>query len=100
MIHTITSTLPLVHGGRTKSLLYRLKFLEENLNEKSTIHVTNYNPHYLYVYEEFKQREIITEKLVIKNLYEWLSGNKLLEKIPTKTIFSKKVKTTSVKIPG
>ncbi|WP_237714361.1 hypothetical protein [Mammaliicoccus lentus] len=57
MLHTITSTLPPIHGGRTKSLLYRIKFLEEKLNESTIIHTTNYNPDYLNVYENFKKKK-------------------------------------------
>ncbi|MEK0174986.1 glycosyltransferase [Tetragenococcus halophilus] len=99
MLHTITSTLPQIHGGRTKSLLYRIKFLEENLNQRTTIHTTNYNPDYMNVYENFKERGIINDSLIIKNIYEWLSGNKLFEK-NTKSFLKKKVKETSVAIPG
>ncbi|MDT3995707.1 poly(glycerol-phosphate) alpha-glucosyltransferase, partial [Mammaliicoccus fleurettii] len=86
MLHTITSTLPKIHGGRTKSLLYRIKFLEDNLNQKSIIHTTNYDPDYLNVYDDFKERNIISDSLEIKNIYEWLSNNKLLEKYSKPTI--------------
>lgn len=100
MLHTITSTLPPVHGGRTKSLLNRVKFLEEKLNEQSIIHTTNYNPDYLNIYEDFKKRNIISNNLVIRNLYEWLSGNNLLEKHNKTSIFSKSPKQTSIEIHG
>ena len=65
MLHTITSILPKVHGGRTKSLLYRIKFLEENLNQKSIIHTTNYDPDYMNIYDDFKERAIINDSLII-----------------------------------
>ncbi|WP_239775876.1 glycosyltransferase [Mammaliicoccus sp. K-M42] len=98
MLHTITSTLPKIHGGRTKSLLYRIKFLEDNLNQKSIIHTTNYDPDYLNVYDDFKERNIISDSLEIKNIYEWLSNNKLLEKYSKPTIFNKKNKETEFAI--
>ncbi|MGW7862067.1 hypothetical protein [Staphylococcus xylosus] len=52
MIYTVTSTLPPVHGGRTKSLLGRTKFLDEELGVPSTILTTNYNP-IKYFYASF-----------------------------------------------
>ena len=100
MLHTITSTLPPIHGGRTKSLLYRIKFLEEKLNESTIIHTTNYNPDYLNVYENFKKRNIISNNLIIRNLYEWLSGNNLLERYNKTSLFSKSPKQTSIEISG
>ncbi|MEB6197404.1 glycosyltransferase [Mammaliicoccus sciuri] len=98
MLHTITSILPKVHGGRTKSLLYRIKFLEENLNQKSIIHTTNYDPDYMNIYDDFKERAIINDSLIIKNIYEWLSNNNLLEKYSKPTIFNKRTKETKVTI--
>ncbi|WP_413481874.1 glycosyltransferase [Mammaliicoccus vitulinus] len=99
MIHTITSTLPKIHGGRTKSLLYRIKFLEEKLNQKSVIHTTNYDPNYISVYEDFKEKGIINNSLIINNIYEWLSGDKILEKYSKPNVFTKKYKETEYKIP-
>ncbi|MEB8067254.1 MULTISPECIES: glycosyltransferase [Mammaliicoccus] len=98
MLYTITSILPKIHGGRTKSLLYRIKFLEEHLNQKSVIHTTNYNPDYFNVYDDFKKRNIISDSLEIKNIYEWLSNDKLLEKYSSPTIFTKKKKETEYTI--
>ena len=54
MLYTITSTLPPTHGGRTKSLLHRVKFLETQLGETSTILTTNYNANYKNVYRIFR----------------------------------------------
>ncbi|WP_323702630.1 glycosyltransferase [Mammaliicoccus sp. Dog046] len=99
MIYTVTSTLPAIHGGRTKSLLARIKFLEEHLNEQSTIITTNYNPHYLYVYDELKERGLISDNVVIENIYDWLSGNQLLEEPKVSTWFKKDVKTTKINMP-
>lgn len=98
MLHTITSILPKVHGGRTKSLLYRIKFLEENLNQKSIIHTTNYDPDYMNIYQDFKERGIINDSLIIKNIYEWLSNNNLLEVYSKPTMLNKKTKETKVNI--
>lgn len=53
MINTITSTLPPVHGGRTKALLKRIKFLDEEMNIVNKIYTTNYNANYKEVYDEF-----------------------------------------------
>ena len=57
MLYTITSTLPPTHGGRTKSLLHRVKFLETQLGEISTILTTNYNANYK-MYIEFLEIKI------------------------------------------
>ncbi len=100
MLHTITSILPKVHGGRTKSLLYRIKFLEENLNQKSMIHTTNYDPDYINIYEDFKERGLINDSLKIQNIYEWLSNNNLLEKNSKPTIFNKRTNETKIKVPN
>ncbi|ARJ12181.1 glycosyltransferase [Staphylococcus lugdunensis] len=100
MLYTVTSTLPPVHGGRTKSLLKRIKFLEEKLNKSSTILTTNYNPNYKKVYDKFKQQGIITENLKIDNIYDWLADYKLLEKPKTKSLLHRGPKETAVKIPG
>ncbi|HDT9068212.1 TPA: hypothetical protein REF57_001013 [Staphylococcus pseudintermedius] len=51
MLYTITSTLPEVHGGRTKSLLKRIQFMENHFQESHTILTTNYNPNYPRVME-------------------------------------------------
>ena len=88
MIYTITSTLPPVHGGRTKALLKRIKFLDEEMNIVNKIYTTNYNANYNEVYEKFLQDDVVTKNTEFENLYDWLSGFKLLS-IPM-TKFKKK----------
>lgn len=73
MLFTITSTLPEVHGGRTKSLLSRIKFLENKLDYKHTILTTNYNPNYPKIEERFIDRGIMNETCKHINIYEWIS---------------------------
>ncbi|GGI40677.1 glycosyl transferase family 1 [Mammaliicoccus stepanovicii] len=90
MICTITTTLPEIHGGRTKSLLNRIKFLEESLGEENAIFTTNYNPNYLSVYDSFEKRHIISENLKIYNMYEWLSNHNLFEKTRKKRHYLKR----------
>ncbi|MDU6447328.1 MAG: glycosyl transferase family 1, partial [Staphylococcus epidermidis] len=51
MIYTVTSTLPLVHGGRTKSLLTRIRFLDKEMGIHNKILTTNYNANYNEVYQ-------------------------------------------------
>lgn len=81
MLYTITSTLPPTHGGRTKSLLHRVKFLETQLGEISTILTTNYNANYKNVYRIFRNKELITENTKLDNLYDWLANYNLLEEL-------------------
>ncbi|MFW3612295.1 glycosyltransferase [Staphylococcus caprae] len=88
MIYTVTSTLPPVHGGRTKALLKRIKFLDEEMNIYNKVLTTNYNANYNEVYEKFSNNQIITKNTQFENIYDWLSGFKLLS-IP-KTKFKKK----------
>ena len=73
MIYTITSTLPKVHGGRTKSLLKRIDFIQDKLKIKQTILTTNYDPNYRNVYQSFEERKILKSSIPIINIYEWLS---------------------------
>lgn len=84
MIYTITSTLPPVHGGRTKALLSRIKLIDSELGIKSKILTTNYNANYPSVYEKFINEGKVTEHTEFENLYDWLSGFKLLETPKTK----------------
>ena len=90
MIYTVTSTLPPVHGGRTKSLLGRIKFLDEELGVPSTILTTNYNPNYNDVYESFLKEEKVTENIKYENIYDWLANYKLLTSPRSKIL--KKIK--------
>ncbi|RIN06090.1 glycosyltransferase [Staphylococcus xylosus] len=90
MIYTVTSTLPPVHGGRTKSLLGRTKFLDEELGLPSTILTTNYNPNYNDVYESFFKEEKVTENIKYENIYDWLANYELLTSPRSKIL--KKIK--------
>ncbi|MBT2814369.1 glycosyltransferase [Staphylococcus coagulans] len=73
MIYTITSTLPEYHGGRTKSLLRRVQFMEEHIKKKQVILTTNYNPNYPLVLERFRRRGILSSETKVLNIYEWLT---------------------------
>lgn len=88
MIYTVTSTLPPVHGGRTKSLLKRVKLLDNEMNIHNKILTTNYNVNYQKVYKKFLNTQTITENTKLENIYDWLSDFRLLS-IP-KTKFRKK----------
>lgn len=100
MLYTITSTLPPTHGGRTKSLLHRVKFLETQLGEISTILTTNYNANYKNVYRIFRNKELITENTKLDNLYDWLANYNLLEQPVEPKLFRKLPIQTKVKIRG
>lgn len=80
MIYTVTSTLPILHGGRTKSLLNRIELLRSKLGIKQTILTTNYNSNYPKVYEDFIKRNILHPSTKIINIYDWLSGYNLYKK--------------------
>ncbi len=77
MIYTVASTLPEQHGGRTKSLLSRIKLLQTELGIESTILTTNYNIDYPDIYKNFKSIGTLHENTKIENIYEWLSDYKL-----------------------
>lgn len=78
MIYTVTSTLPPLHGGRTKSLLTRSKFLDQTLNISTTILTTNYNANYNDVYRKFLAEGKVTKNIRYENIYDWLADYKLL----------------------
>ncbi|EHJ09171.1 glycosyltransferase [Staphylococcus simiae] len=80
MIYTITSTLPRTHGGRTKSLLDRIKFLDESLGIENIVLTTNYNINYPDVYQKFLNEGKITQNTKFENIYEWLSNYKIFQK--------------------
>ena len=88
MINTVTSILPPVHGGRTKALLSRIRLLDQHLGIQNKIYTTNYNANYLEVYHQFREEGTVTPSTTFENMYDWLSGFKLLN-IPT-TKFRKK----------
>lgn len=89
MINTVTSILPPVHGGRTKALLSRIRLLDQHLGIQNKIYTTNYNANYLEVYHQFREEGTVTPSTTFENMYDWLSGFKLLN-IPT-TKFRKKI---------
>ncbi len=62
MIYTVTSTLPLVHGGRTKSLLTRIRFLDKEMGIHNKILTTNYNANYNEVYQKVRRESTHNEK--------------------------------------
>lgn len=100
MIYTVTSTLPLNHGGRTKSILSRVKFLDEELNIPTKILTTNYNANYKDNYELFLNQEKITKNIQFENIYDWLSNFKLLTHHQTK-FFNKAIyHKTPIEIEG
>ncbi|PTK58590.1 glycosyl transferase family 1 [Staphylococcus nepalensis] len=94
MIYTVTSTLPPVHGGRTKALLSRIKLMDTELGITSKIFTTNYNANYLSVYEKFINEGKVTKSTEFENLYDWLSGFNLLT-IPKKN-FKKNLKNQTM----
>ena len=100
MLYTITSTLPPTHGGRTKSLLHRIQFLETQLGQTSTILTTNYNANYKNVYRIFRNKKLITDNTVIENIYDWLANYKLLEEPVEPKLFRKLPIQTKVNIRG
>lgn len=59
MMYTVASTLPPDHGGRTKSLLKRIDFLNDEFDFDQTILTTNYNPNYTTVYKDFYNKGIL-----------------------------------------
>ena len=78
MLYTITSTLPPVHGGRTKALLNRIQLMHNDLNEINTILTTNYNPNYYEVIKSFVENNKLNAQIRVENIYDWLSDFKLL----------------------
>lgn len=100
MLYTITSTLPPTHGGRTKALLNRIKFLEENLQQQSTILTTNYNANYKNIYRIFREKGLITNSTKLENIYDWLANHRLLEEPVEPKLFGNLPIKTKVKVSG
>ena len=46
MLYTVTTTLPISHGGRTQALLRRIKLIDEEFNLPTKILTTNYYGNY------------------------------------------------------
>jgi len=100
MIYTVTSTLPPVHGGRTKALLSRIKLMDTELGITSKIFTTNYNANYLSVYEKFINEGKVTKSTEFENLYDWLSGFNLLTTPKKKFKKNLKYQTMNREIEG
>ncbi|RDS59239.1 glycosyltransferase [Weissella thailandensis] len=69
-IFFITSTLPKIHGGRTKSLLQRAHLL----NQKGidiTIVSTNYNSEYEETYSFFREQNRVLGNTSFENIYDY-----------------------------
>ena len=79
MIYTVTTTLPLSHGGRTQALLRRIKLLDEEFKIPSKILTTNYHGNYPSIYKNTDKENKVTENIQFENMYEWLSNFKLLK---------------------
>lgn len=69
-IFFITSTLPMIHGGRTKSLLQRARLLNEK-EVDITIISTNYNPEYDEVYSFFRAQKRVMDNTHFDNIYDY-----------------------------
>ncbi|MCU5745346.1 glycosyltransferase [Staphylococcus sp. SQ8-PEA] len=100
MIYSITTSLPEKHGGRTQALLRRNLLLNEQLKKKVAILTTNYNANYHRIYEEYLNEGKITEQINIDNMYDWLSGYKLIKSPAKRANKEISVKTTPVEMKG
>ena len=95
MLYTVTTTLPISHGGRTQALLRRIKLIDEEFNLPTKILTTNYYGNYPSVYKRFLKENKITKNIEFENMYEWLSNFKLY-KVP-KTFITKNPKYVKTK---
>ena len=77
-IFFITSTLPKIHGGRTKSLLQRAYLLNKN-GVGLTILSTNYNPEYQNVYSFFREQKKVLSNTHFENIYDFYKESSLVE---------------------
>ncbi|MGC9646504.1 hypothetical protein ACO2FN_03725 [Staphylococcus epidermidis] len=66
MIYTVTTTLPLSHGGRTQALLRRIKLLDEEFKIPSKILTTNYHGNYPSIYKKIQTRKQSYRKYTIR----------------------------------
>ena len=78
MLYTITSTLPPIHGGRTKALLSRIQLMNKELSATNTILTTNYNADYHQVIESFISNGKLGANIKVENVYDWLADYNLL----------------------
>ncbi|MDT3958925.1 alpha-glucosyltransferase N-terminal domain-containing protein, partial [Staphylococcus kloosii] len=100
MIYTVTTTLPPIHGGRTKSLLSRIKLIDTELKIPTKILTTNYNAEYPEVYDLFLKEGKVTNNIQYENIYDWLSNFNLLLNPKTKFFKKESYKETSYEIEG
>ncbi|REI04799.1 glycosyl transferase family 1 [Staphylococcus felis] len=97
MIYTVASVLAKEHGGRTKSLLNRIKLYREELGIEQVILTTNYNANYNSVYNLYKEKEVISTDQKIVNIYDWLSKYNLLKDKKNK-VFKRRIKEQDLPI--
>ncbi|MDN6413707.1 glycosyltransferase [Staphylococcus gallinarum] len=100
MLYTVTTTLPPVHGGRTNSLLNRIKMIDNYLNIPTKIITTNYNANYPDVYNLFLEQNKVTHNIQFENIYDWLSDFNLYTKPKSKFLKKEKIVETPYKING
>lgn len=79
-IFFITSTLPMIHGGRTKSLLQRALLLNEK-GVDITIISTNYNPEYEKIYSFFREQNRVLKNTSFENIYDYYKRENYTEKV-------------------
>lgn len=72
--YVVTSTLPLIFGGRTKALLERTRNLEDELNEQFTIVTTNYHPNYYLIYEDYIRKGYVNSQTKFINIYDYIAN--------------------------
>jgi poly(glycerol-phosphate) alpha-glucosyltransferase len=69
----LTSTLQQKFGGRTKSLLQRARIFAEKGHEV-TVYSTNQNDNYQDVFQLYRNKKHITDKVTIGNMFEDMGG--------------------------
>ncbi|MCD8918259.1 glycosyltransferase [Staphylococcus gallinarum] len=100
MLYTITSTLPPIHGGRTKALLSRIQLMNKELSATNTILTTNYNADYHQVIESFISNGKLGANIKVENVYDWLADYNLLYTPNSKERKKAKYYKTKRKIKG
>lgn len=69
-VNFVTSTLPLSHGGRTKSLLQRARIFTNN-SISVKIYTTNFNQDYDLVYKSYRKRKLVNSNIEMCNIYDY-----------------------------
>lgn len=69
-VNIITTTLPPIFGGRTKSLLQRAKLLNE-AGVGVRLVTTNYRENYQTVYDQYRAEERILSNTAFDNIYDY-----------------------------